>query len=67
MVQSFARPRANVTGTSTDNPASTAKSVELLKTLLPHLSRLAILSDKSTPPDMDARPFATHAAQTLGI
>jgi putative ABC transport system substrate-binding protein len=67
MLQSLARPGTNVTGNTAGTAAATTKSVELLKTLLPHLSHLAILTDKRTPADADIRPYATSAAQTLGV
>jgi putative ABC transport system substrate-binding protein len=67
MVQSLARPGGNVTGTSGGVAPWNTKAVELLKTLLPQLSRLAILGDRSTPNDADMRPPAAHAAQALGL
>jgi putative ABC transport system substrate-binding protein len=67
LFQGFARPGGNITGTTGDTPAYNTKSVELIKTLLPHLSRLAILTDESTPNDADVRPVVEHAAQMLGI
>jgi ABC-type uncharacterized transport system substrate-binding protein len=67
MIQTFARPGGNVTGTVSNAAGWTAKSVELLKTLLPENSRLAILCDRSQPSDADARPFAAQASQSLGI
>jgi putative ABC transport system substrate-binding protein len=67
MVQSFARPGANVTGNTYGATIVGTKSVECLKTLLPQLSRLAILGDRSTPNDADLRVPATRAAQTLGV
>jgi putative ABC transport system substrate-binding protein len=67
MVESFARPGGNVTGTVTNASAWTTKSVELLKTLLPHISRLAILGDRSAPNDVDLRTPTAQAAQTFGI
>ena len=42
------------------------KSVELLKSVLPKLSRLAILRDQSFPPHYDPEP-TVHTAQAMGI
>jgi putative ABC transport system substrate-binding protein len=67
MVESFARPGGNVTGTVSNAAAWTTKSVELLKTLLPQISRLAILGDTTAPNDVDLRAPTAQAAQTFGI
>ena len=42
-VASLARPGGNLTGLSTVNPDAAAKRVELLKEVIPNLSRLAVL------------------------
>ena len=42
-VASLARPGGNLTGLSTVNPDAAAKRVELLKEVIPRLSRLAVL------------------------
>jgi putative ABC transport system substrate-binding protein len=52
IVQRLARPGGNATGTVSGLDTWSSKPVELLKTLLPHLSRLAILTDTSTPADL---------------
>jgi putative ABC transport system substrate-binding protein len=67
MIQSLARPGGNVTGTTAGIETWMSKPVELLKTTLPRLERLAILTDTSTPNDGDLRPHTKKAAQTLGL
>jgi putative ABC transport system substrate-binding protein len=67
MVQTLARPGANVTGTASGATAYNAKGVELLKTLLPYLLPLAVLVGKSNGSEPELRPPVEHAAQTLGI
>jgi putative ABC transport system substrate-binding protein len=42
-VASLARPGGNLTGLSTVNPDAAAKRVELIKEIMPHISRLAVL------------------------
>ena len=48
-VQSFARPGGNITGLAWLNRDVSAKRIELLKELLPYLSRIAILWDVDAP------------------
>jgi putative ABC transport system substrate-binding protein len=48
-VQSFARPGGNITGLAWLNRDVSAKRIELLKELLPQLSRVAILWDADAP------------------
>jgi putative ABC transport system substrate-binding protein len=43
------RPGRNVTGFSSFNPDQPAKAIRLLKRLLPHLERVALLSDRDVP------------------
>ena len=48
-VTSFARPSGNVTGFSTLSPEITGKRLELLKEIVPSLSRVAILGNRTVP------------------
>jgi putative ABC transport system substrate-binding protein len=65
-VQNLARPVGNVTGTTLGSTTLFIKSIELLRTVLPHLSRLTFLVDKSSVSYADVPP-ALQAAQMLGI
>jgi putative ABC transport system substrate-binding protein len=67
LVQTLARPSANITGNTTGVSTGVTKSVELLKTALPQLSRVAFLDDWSTPSYADIRPSMAQAAPTLNI
>jgi putative ABC transport system substrate-binding protein len=66
-MQSLARPGGNVTGSAYGNTTVGTKSVELLKAVLPHLTRLAFIADPTAPSYVDARPWAAQTAQTLGL
>jgi putative ABC transport system substrate-binding protein len=48
LIASFARPGGNVTGTSSAGAEVTAKQLELLKEIVPRLSRIAVLSNRTT-------------------
>ncbi len=48
LVASLARPGGNITGLSVLGPELGGKQLELLKEMLPHLSRVAILGDSSS-------------------
>ncbi|MBI4594101.1 MAG: ABC transporter substrate-binding protein, partial [Candidatus Rokubacteria bacterium] len=54
LVASLARPGGNVTGSSSPSPQLTAKQIELLKEVVPRLSRLAVLWNPTSP----AHPMA---------
>src|SRR5215467_7976120 len=49
LVQTRARPGGNVTGSSVLGPETAMKRLELLKTLLPRLSKFALLWNASNP------------------
>jgi ABC-type uncharacterized transport system substrate-binding protein len=49
LVASFAHPGANITGVTTFSTELTAKRIELLKEVVPHLSRIALLHNMSNP------------------
>ncbi len=67
LVGSLARPGANVTGLSAQAEEYAAKWLELLKTVLPHLARVAVLADPTNPSyDVYWRALRP-AARTLGV
>jgi putative tryptophan/tyrosine transport system substrate-binding protein len=66
-VGSLARPGGNITGTTLGGATLPIKSVELFKTVLPQLSRLAILEDQSYPTRPLLFPPAALTASRLAI
>jgi putative ABC transport system substrate-binding protein len=67
IVASFARPAGNVTGMITFSTELTAKRVEILKELVPRLSRLALLhnmGNPAVPPEWEETRTAAHS---LGV
>jgi putative ABC transport system substrate-binding protein len=53
-VASLARPGGNITGLSTFAPEISGKQLELLKEIVPKLSRLAVLGNSTTPVNAQA-------------
>jgi putative ABC transport system substrate-binding protein len=53
-VASLARPGGNITGLSTLAPEISGKQLELLKEIVPKLSRLAVLGNSTTPVNAQA-------------
>jgi putative ABC transport system substrate-binding protein len=49
LVASLARPGGNITGVSNLSPELGSKRLELLKELVPQLTRVAVLGDPSSP------------------
>ena len=67
LVASLARPGGNVTGLSAQQTDTAGKRVELLREVVPHLGRLAILANASDPgAALDMREVQA-AARTLGL
>jgi putative ABC transport system substrate-binding protein len=66
VVASLAQPGGNVTGVSSLSSELTAKRLELLRQLLPKVSRVAMLSDQTPNSMMSVRDIEA-AAQVLGI
>jgi putative ABC transport system substrate-binding protein len=65
LVDSLARPGANLTGVASEFDALITKQVELLKEVVPGIARVAILHrPELTPPILSA---ATQAARDLGL
>jgi ABC-type uncharacterized transport system substrate-binding protein len=67
IVASLARPGGNVTGLSSQAPDTAGKRVELLRELIPSLSRLAILADVGNPYAVLDVGEVQRAARTLGL
>jgi putative ABC transport system substrate-binding protein len=69
IVTSFAHPGGNITGVTTFSTELTAKRIELLKEMVPNLSRVALLhnmGNPAAPPEWEetkrgARALALHA------
>jgi len=66
IVESLARPGGNVTGVNSISSQLMAKRVELLRELLPKISRVAILWDETPNARMSVQELEA-AARTLGI
>lgn len=70
--ESLERPGGNITGVSSFDPEQPQKQLELLKEVIPNLSRVAILSDQDIPRSTSdgANPFEKAndgAARALGL
>lgn len=57
LVASLARPGGNVTGTSLLSSTLAGKRLELLKQVLPHVSRVAVLLNKEFPLAINLHSF----------
>jgi len=66
-VASLARPGGNVTGLSSLRPELSGKRVDLLKEIVPRLSRLALLGTSSTPGNAQSIKETELAASNFGI
>jgi len=67
IVASFARPGANITGVTTFSTELTAKRIELLKELVPNLSRVALLHNMGNPAAPPEWEETQTAARSLGL
>jgi putative tryptophan/tyrosine transport system substrate-binding protein len=67
LVANLARPGGNVTGLSNQTGDLAAKRVELLREVVPHLSRLAILANITNTAAVDEMRQAQAAARALGL
>jgi putative tryptophan/tyrosine transport system substrate-binding protein len=67
MVASLARPGANVTGLSLQTPELAGKRLELLREVVPRLSRFAILGDVSSAASVLEIAQVQTAARGLGM
>ncbi len=66
-VASLARPGGNITGLSTLFPEMSAKQLELLKEILPKLSRVAVLGNATQPGNPQALREINLTADGLGV
>jgi len=67
IVASFARPGGNITGVTTFSTELTGKRVELLKQLVPGLSRVALLHNMGNPAAPPEWEETKTAARSLGL
>ena len=66
-VASLARPGGNITGLSTLSAEIYGKQLELLKEVVPQLSRVAVLGDSAEPGHVQALRETEGAARTLRV
>jgi putative ABC transport system substrate-binding protein len=66
-VASLARPGGNITGLSTLAPERSGKRIELLKEIVPGLSRVAVFGTSTEPSNARALKEIELAARALGI
>jgi putative ABC transport system substrate-binding protein len=67
LVASLSRPEANVTGNTYFLPELMAKRLELLKDVIPHVTRVAVLVKPDNPLFKATLPVLQSAADTLKI
>jgi putative ABC transport system substrate-binding protein len=66
-VASLARPGGNMTGLSTLAPEISGKQLELLKEIVPKLSRVAVLGTSTAPGNAQALKETEHAARAFKV
>jgi putative tryptophan/tyrosine transport system substrate-binding protein len=66
-IASLARPGGNITGLSTLAPEISGKQLELLKEIVPRLSRVAVLGSSTTPGNAQALKETELAAGALAV
>src|SRR6266571_191299 len=64
---SLARPGGNITGLSTHYPEISGKQLELLKDIIPRLSRVAVLGNSTVPGNAQALRETERAAGVFGV
>jgi len=67
IVASFAHPGGNITGVTTFSTELTGKRIELLKELVPSLSRVALLHNMANPAVPPEWEETKRAARSLGL
>jgi putative tryptophan/tyrosine transport system substrate-binding protein len=67
LVASLARPGGNITGLSARYPELSGKQLELLKEVVPRLSRLAVLGSSTEPGNTHVVREVEAAAEALGL
>ena len=66
-VASLARPGGNVTGLTVLNDELPVKQLELLKEVVPRMSRVVVLASAAVPLNTKGRQALDSAARTLGV
>jgi putative tryptophan/tyrosine transport system substrate-binding protein len=66
-VASLARPGGNITGLSTLSPELSGKRLELLKEVVPKLSRVAVLGTSTSPSNAESLKETELAAGALAV
>ena len=66
-VSSLARPGGNITGLSTISPELSGKQLELLKEIIPRISRVAVLGASTRPGNAQALKEMEFAAANFGL
>ena len=66
-VASLARPGGNITGLSTLAPEISGKQLELLKEIVPRLSRVAVFGTSTNPGNAQALKEIELAAEAFGV
>ena len=67
VVASLARPGGNITGLSNFAPELSSKRLEILREVIPKLSRLAVLGSSTSPSKPLVMRELEHAAKVLGV
>jgi putative tryptophan/tyrosine transport system substrate-binding protein len=67
LVKSLARPGINLTGVTSINPATVGKRLELLKELVPGITRVALIWNSRNPVSIPEVKESEAAARLLGI
>ena len=67
LVASFSRPGGNVTGFTISGPELEGKRVQLLKEVVPAVSRVAVLWNSANPATMDFYQQTLAACAALGL
>jgi len=66
-ITSLARPSGNITGLSSLTPELSGKRLELLKEIIPTLSRLAIIGNSAEPANAQSLKEMELAARAFGV
>jgi len=66
-ITSLARPGGNITGLSILSPELSGKRLELLKEIVPKLSRVAVFGTTTTAEDIKSLEEIKHAAETMKV
>jgi putative ABC transport system substrate-binding protein len=67
LVASLGRPGGNLTGLATISPELVGKQLEMLKGVVPKLTRVAVLENPTQPSHARSVQHAESAARTLGL